>query len=56
MYIIYDIESTQTVDYKTQPSTIEDTREDVQAVISVIISLGVMVMSTIYRNKHQKIH
>ena len=92
---VYDIESTQTVDYKTQTSTIEDTREDVQAeiysiessentttsieqsdmnvhiapqtydsrrtetvqaVISVIISLGAMVMSTIYRNKHQKIH
>lgn len=92
---VYDIESTQTVDYQTQTSTIEDSKQDVQAeiysiescentttnieqsdmnvhiapqtydsrrtetvqaVISVIISLGAMVMSTIYRNKHQKIH
>ena len=91
---VYDIESTQAVDYKTQTSTIEDTREDVQteiysiescentttsieqsdmnvhiapqtydsrrtetvqAVISVIISIGVMVMSIIYRNKHQEV-
>ena len=88
---VYDIESTQTVDYKTQPSTIEDTSEDVQAeiysiescentttsieqsdmnvhiapqtydsrrtetvqaVISVIISLGVMVMCAMYKNDH----
>ena len=30
---VYDIESTQTVDYKTQTSTIEDSKQDVQAEI-----------------------
>lgn len=92
---VYDMENIQTVDYKTQTSTIEDTKKDVQteiysiesrentitnieqsdmnvhiapqtyddrkaktvqAIISVIISLVVMVMSTMYKNRHQEVY